>query len=134
MQRHDTDFWLWAEALELLQNAERLQRRSVALDSMQTVPCWEPAVDMYEQGDELTVRIALPGVSPRQLEVTLEEAGLLVRGRRPLPPALQRAAIHRLEIPYGRFERRISLPSGHFQLQQQHFEDGCLVLVLQRLW
>lgn len=133
MQRRDADFWLWAEALELLQNAERLQLRSLALDIMQTVPCWEPAVDMYEQGDELTVRIALPGVSPRQLEVTLEEAVLLVRGRRPLPSALQRAAIHRLEIPYGRFERRISLPRGHFQLQQQYFEDGCLVLALQHL-
>lgn len=131
MRRRDSAFWLWAEAMELLQNEERLQRRSAALAILQSVPCWEPAVDLYEQEDELTVRVALPGVSPRQLEVTLEEAGLVVRGRRPLPSALQRAAIHRLEIPYGRFERRIALPAGNFRLQQQYFEDGCLVLVLQ---
>lgn len=133
MRRRDTEFWIWAEALELLRNTERLQRRFVAPDVQRTVPCWEPPVDVVEQGDELTLFFALPGVSPEQLEVVFEEAGLVVRGRRPIPPAFQRATIHRLEIPYGNFERRISLPPEKFRLQSRFFEDGCLVLVLRRL-
>jgi HSP20 family protein len=134
MRRQNSGFWIWAEALDLLRNAERLQRRFVARPGpLLGVPCWEPAVDMYEQGDELTLFVALPGVGPQQFEVIVDEAGLVVQGRRPIPSALQRAAIHRLEIPYGRFERRISLPPGDFRLNQQFFEDGCLILVLRHL-
>ena len=121
---------MWAEAFDLLQGAEQLQRRFFTLESRHSVPSWEPSVDLFENGDELRLLVALPGVNSRQVEVVLDEAGLLVRGQRPLPPAFHRAAIHRLEIPYGRFERRISLPPGDFQLHEQFLEDGCLVLVL----
>lgn len=131
--RRNTGFWIWTEALDLLRNAERLQQRFVARDTLHRVPCWEPAVDMYEQGDELTLCIALPGVNPRQFEVIIDAAGLVIHGRRPIPSALQGAAIHRLEIPYGRFERRIALPAGNFRMHRQFFEDGCLVLVLHQL-
>ncbi|MBS1229551.1 MAG: hypothetical protein H6R17_2828 [Proteobacteria bacterium] len=133
MRRRNTGFWIWAEALDLLRNAERLQYRLVARDALQRVPCWEPAVDMYQHDDELTLFVALPGVNPRQFEVIVEGAGLIVHGSRPIPSALQRAAIHRLEIPYGRFERRIPLPPGNFRVHQQYFEDGCLVLILHHL-
>ena len=133
MRSRDPRFWVWAEALELLQGAERLQRRIFVLEALQSVPCWEPPVDMYEQENELRLIVALPGVSARQLEVLLEGDELVVRGKRPMPPAFHRAAIHRLEIPYGRFERRLTLPSGNFRLHDQFLEDGCLVLVLRRL-
>lgn len=105
---------MWAEAFDLLQGAEQLQRRFFTLESLHSVPSLEPSVDLFENGDELRLLVALPGVNSRQVEVVLDEAGLLVRGQRPLPPAFHRAAIHRLEIPYGRFERRISLPPGDF--------------------
>jgi HSP20 family protein len=123
---------MWAEALDLLQGAEQVQRRFFSLESLQAVPCWEPAVDLYEIGEELRLLVALPGVSSRQCEVVLDDDGLVVRGQRPMPSVLQRAAIHRLEIPYGRFERRIPLPPGNYRLQEQFLEDGCLVLVLRR--
>jgi HSP20 family molecular chaperone IbpA len=41
--------------------------------------------------------------------------------------------IYRLEIPYGRFERRIPLPTGRYQLADRRLENGCLVLALRRL-
>ena len=133
MKSLDPRFWAWAETQELLRNAERLRSRFFALESLQAVPCWEPSVDVYQQGNELRLVVALPGVGARQTEVSLEERGLIVRGERPIPPALQRAAIHRMEIPYGRFERRIPLPAGTFRLQKQYFEEGCLVLILHNL-
>ena len=129
MRRYGTGVWIWAEALDLLRSGERLPRRFAA----QGVPCWQPAVDLYEQGDELTLFVALPGVSLRQIEVAVDGDALVVQGRRPIPSALQRAAIHRLEIPYGRFVRRVALPPGRFRVHQQFFEDGCLVLVLRHL-
>ena len=132
MRSRERSFWMWAEALELLQGGEQLQRRFFTLDAPQPVPCWEPAVDVYQNGDELRLLVALPGVSPRQVEVALDDDGLLVSGERPMPSLVSRAAIHRLEIPYGRFERRLTLPAGRYRLHQRFIEDGCLMLVLHQ--
>ncbi len=122
---------MWAETLDLLQAGEQLRRRFLTVESLQSLPCWEPSVDLYENGDEVRLLVALPGVNSRQVGVLLDDQGLLVRGERPIPSACQQAAIHRLEIPYGRFERRIALPPGRYQLHEQFIEDGCLVLVLR---
>ena len=124
---------MWAEALELLQEAERLQHQFFQIGVRQGAPCWEPPVDLYENGNELRLLVALPGVTPRQLEVVLTARVIVVRGERSLPTNSRNAAIHRLEIPYGRFERRIALPAGEFELIEQRLEHGCLVLALQRL-
>ena len=76
--------------------------------------------------------VALPGVNSRQVEVVLDETELVVRGERPMPSTSHRTAIHRLEIPYGKFERRVALPLGEFRVHQQFLEDGCLLLVLRQ--
>lgn len=131
MRSRDVRFWMWAETLELLQAGER--RRFFTVESLQSLPCWQPSVDLYEYGEELRLLAALPGVNSRQVEVVIDEHGLIVRGERPMPSVCQRAAIHRLEIPYGRFERRISLPPGRYRLHEQYLEDGFLVLVLRHL-
>jgi HSP20 family molecular chaperone IbpA len=112
---------------------ERLQHSFIAFDARQVIPCWEPPVDMYEQGDELRLLVALPGVTPRRVEVFLDGSCVVVRGKRSMPSALSSSAIHRLEIPYGQFERRLSLPSAKFRLHEQFVEDGCLMLVLRCL-
>ena len=124
---------MWAEALELLQDAERLQRQFFQVGVLQGAPCWEPPVDLYENGEELRLLVALPGVTPQQLQVVLTPTQIIVRGERSLPTNSRRAAIHRLEIPYGRFERRIALPAGEFELIDQRLEHGCLVLQLRRI-
>ena len=133
MTRYAAGVWVWADALDLLRNGERLPQRYAPPAASDGVPCWQPAVDLYEQDEGLTLFVALPGVSSRQIEVVVAGDELIVRGRRPIPEALRKAAIHRLEIPYGRFERRVPLPPGRFRVHQQFFEDGCLVLVVRPL-
>ena len=133
MRSRDHRSWMWAEALELLQSAERLQRQFFQLGTGQGVPSWEPPVDLYESGDDLWILFALPGVTADHLEIVVEGASILVRGELPLPPASRGAAIHRLEIPYGRFQRRIALPAGRFQILERKLENGRLVLCLQRM-
>ena len=133
MQSRDPGSWMWAEALELLQDAERLQRQFFQVGALRGAPCWEPPVDLYESGNDLRLLVALPGVTPQQVEVVLAPATIIVRGERSLPTSSRRAAIHRLEIPYGHFERRIALPAGQFELVDRRLEHGCLVLELRRL-
>jgi hypothetical protein len=56
----------------------------------------------------------------------------MVAAERSLPAELRTAAIHRLEIPHGRFERRIELPPGRYELERQGLVNGCLVVSLRR--
>jgi HSP20 family protein len=49
-----------------------------------------------------------------------------------LPPQLRTAVIHRLELPQGRFERRILLPSGLYDRIVRAVSDGCLLISLRK--
>jgi HSP20 family molecular chaperone IbpA len=122
---------VWAEALDLLRGAEKLHRRIFQIGAA-GAPGWEPPVDLYETADGLTLCVALPGVATDELEVFLESGTIVVRGERAFPVEYQRAIIYRLEIPYGRFERRIVLPAGQYQLVDRRLANGCLKLALRR--
>ncbi len=122
--------WMWSEALDLLHSAERLQRQFFRPGARN---CWEPPVDIYQSDGDLWIFLALPGVTAEHTQVSVEGAVLVVHGDRPLPQVAQGASIHRLEIPYGPFERRIGLPEGHYQILQKAFDNGCLVIGLRRL-
>ena len=55
---------------------------------------------------------------------------LVVGGIRVFPPELQYAFIHRLELPQGRFERRLPLPVGTYTKIRRVAAAGCLVVTL----
>jgi HSP20 family molecular chaperone IbpA len=125
---------MWAEACELLDRAERLHRQFfVPQRARGRQPTWEPPVDLLETDGELWICVALPGVAKEHLEVLVESGVLIVTGERPMPGRRQGTRIHRLEIPYGRFERRIELPPGRFDVVQRDLVDGCLTLGLHKL-
>ena len=133
MRHLDSSAWMLAEAVELLQTADRLQRQFFQIGQPSELPNWEPPVDIYENDRELGLLIALPGVTPERLEVCLEESMLLVLGERSFGASLGPGAILQMEIPYGRFERRIRLPFGGFRLADMLLENGCLKITLERL-
>jgi HSP20 family molecular chaperone IbpA len=125
--------WMWDEALHALEQAERQYRRFCGLSGTASAqPTWEPPADVLEIDGEVRVLIALPGVSPDAVSVQITAYGLLVTAERPLPAALERMRVRRLEIPYGRFERRIELASGQYVLTDRRIVDGCLDLRLAR--
>ncbi|HEX7970427.1 MAG TPA: Hsp20/alpha crystallin family protein [Stellaceae bacterium] len=133
MPPRDLEAWMWAEACEALTRAERLQRQFFRLGLPDKRPVWEPPVDILETDDKLWIIAALPGVEAPQVEIGVENGVLVIAGERPATALLQAAVIHRLEIPQGRFERRIALPAGRFELQRRDIAHGCLTLVLRKL-
>jgi HSP20 family molecular chaperone IbpA len=125
---------MWAEACELLDRAERLHRQFfVPQRAKGRQPTWEPPVDLMETEEELWICIALPGVAKEHLEVLVESGVLIVSGERPMRGRARGTTIHRLEIPYGRFERRIELPPGRYDVVRRELVDGCLTLGLRKL-
>jgi HSP20 family protein len=131
---HDPRVWMWAEACELLERAERLHRQFFRFGtSAVRRPAWEPPVDIFETERELTIIVALPGVRPGNIELALDHGSIVVAGERRLPAELRGASIQQLEIPYGRFERRIELPPGRFEFGHQELAHGCLTLSLHKV-
>jgi HSP20 family protein len=125
--------WMWSEACEMLARAERMHREMFrpARPSAR-MPTWEPPVDVLETEHHVLVLVALPGVAPEQVETTVEGADLIVAGSRVLPPELMTAVIHRLELPQGRFERRIRLPSGRYDQVRRATLHGCVLITLEK--
>ncbi|PZN35400.1 MAG: heat-shock protein Hsp20 [Proteobacteria bacterium] len=123
--------WMWAEACELLDQAQRLQRQFFRFgEAFEARPRWEPPVDIVRNGDEIQITVALPGVAAEHMQVLIEGGALSVMATRPPPVGSRTTAVHRLEIPYGRFERRIALPPGRYELMEQASINGCLVIRL----
>jgi HSP20 family protein len=133
MNARDPTLWMWGEALEMLERADRLQRQFCQLGATRAAtPSWEPPVDVFETQGQFLVVVALPGVTAGQVQVELDGASIIVRGMRRLPPAASHGRIHRLELPYGRFERRIDLPATPLRLGERILADGCLALTLEK--
>jgi HSP20 family molecular chaperone IbpA len=123
---------MWGDTVALLDQADRMQRQFFRLAGGAERARWEPPVDVFADGDEILVEVALPGVPADRIELVFAPGELVVRGERRLPRRLASAAIQRLEIPHGRFERRLALPPGRWALVRQELDNGCLQLLLAR--
>jgi HSP20 family molecular chaperone IbpA len=133
MKRRDAGTtWMWAEAVDLLEQAERLHRQFFRLSGGTERPRWEPPIDVYASDREILVEVALPGVPAERVELILAPEELVIRGERRSRARPAAATIRRMEIPFGRFERRIGLPPGTWDLAAQDFTNGCLQLLLAR--
>ena len=125
--------WMWSEACEMLARAERMHRevfRPAGLQARQ--PAWEPPVDILETESEVLVLVALPGVDVDNAQAVIEDGDLVIAGNRVLPEELRTATIHRLELPQGRFYRRLRLPAGRYSGVRRFAASGCLVVTLQK--
>jgi len=117
----------------MLARAERLHRELFRPGPLGAqLPSWEPPVDILETEHAVLVLVALPGVRLDSVEAAIEGSDLLIAGTRALPPELTTATIHRLELPQGRFARRLRLPAGRYSAVERRSADGCLLITLTK--
>lgn len=125
---------MWAEACALLDEAERKHRTFFELLAAPSArPVWEPPADIFAEGPELQVVVALPGARAEQVVVQITPTGLQIETDVPPPSLSERVNVVRLEIPYGRMRRRIDLPPGRYALVERHLDRGCLFLRLTKV-
>ncbi|NUB17479.1 Hsp20/alpha crystallin family protein, partial [Azospirillum brasilense] len=94
--------------------------------------CRTPPSAVCETEDAVPSVVALPGAGAEQLHAAVEAGVLVVAGERTLPLGCD-GIIHRLEIPHGRFERRLELPAGAFRMGRRELSAGCLGLTLDKM-
>jgi HSP20 family protein len=135
MTSRDLSRLMWGEALSLLDQADRLHRQ-FCRPAAARLPTWEPPVDVIETAEAVRVHVALPGAAVDSVVIGLEAGAITISAHRPFPlsspDGVAGARIHALEIPYGRFERRIGLPTRSLTLTGKTFTDGCLTLTFDK--
>ncbi|HEY4893544.1 MAG TPA: Hsp20/alpha crystallin family protein [Reyranella sp.] len=132
MTNDDSRNWMWSEALQMLARAERLHREVFTPAHSLRGVNWEPPTDVLETADAVLIFVALPGVDAEKVDLAIRGGVLMISGERILPAELRTAIIHRLELPQGRFERRIQLPAGVYGTPQSGVANGCLVIRLPK--
>lgn len=80
--------------------------RMAATDSL-----WCPLVDIHETKDSILLKAELPGVRQEDIQVSIVDNTLTLKGERKRETEVKEDQYHRIERNYGRFERSIVLPS-----------------------
>jgi HSP20 family protein len=75
-------------------------------------PAWWPAVESWASEGNLHVRVALPGVDPKDVELTVSDDMLTVKGQRKHEGETRNGNHFLREFSYGAFERALMLPEG----------------------
>lgn len=73
---------------------------------------WSPAVEMYENKDEVVVKAELPGLKESDIDVSVSDGVLTIRGERKHEEEKKEKGYYRSEWWYGAFRRSIPLPTG----------------------
>ena len=94
---------------------------------------WTPAVDIYERGEDLVFRVEVPGVKKEDLEISVENGVLQLKGQRKREQEYQDENAYRIERSYGTFTRSFSLPTTvDASRVTAQYRDGELEVVLPK--
>lgn len=88
---------------------------------------WQPAIEAYETDTDVVVRAELPGIDPKQVEISVTEDTLTLRGEARTEQEEKKRNYYRRELRYGSFVRSIGLPSGvHGDKATASYRNGIL--------
>jgi HSP20 family protein len=94
---------------------------------------WQPPADVYETEKAIVVRLELAGVTPAEVQVSVDGDVLRIRGRREPRVDADAQRVHQMEVAFGPFERalRIGIPFDRERVSAQ-IEDGFLRVTLPK--
>ena len=94
---------------------------------------WRPAVDIKEEADRFVITADLPGVDPKDIEITMENGVLSIKGERKSEIRDEKEGYKRVERVSGTFYRRFSLPdSADAERIEAKGKDGVLEVSLPK--
>lgn len=94
---------------------------------------WVPAVDVYENDQNLVLKAELPGFDPTDVEIRVEDGTLYLKGARKFERDEKKENYHRIERSYGSFSRTFALPgSVDAENVKAEYKDGLLTLTVPK--
>ena len=92
-----------------------------------------PAIDLYQDNDNVVVKAALPGLKAEDVEISVTGDTLSLRGEYKQESEKKDATYHIREQRYGSFERSVRLPIDvQTNKAEANFEDGILTITLPK--
>jgi HSP20 family protein len=102
-------------------------------DSPLTTASFIPAVDVYEDDQKVVLKLEVPGIEEKDLDVSVENHTLTVKGERKFAQEEKQENFHRIERRYGSFFRAFTLPSTiDTENVDAKYEAGVLRLELKK--
>ncbi|MGH7830595.1 MAG: Hsp20/alpha crystallin family protein [Candidatus Binatia bacterium] len=96
-------------------------------EALLPVTRWLPVMNAFEKDGRYVVRVDLPGIDPKDVELSVVEDSLIIKGERKKTQEVKEKGYHYSETAYGRFERSLALPKGVDQDKiTAKYEDGVL--------
>ena len=99
-----------------------------------TTSSFAPAVDVYEDEHNITLKIEVPGIDEKDIDVRIENNTLTVHGERKFEKEEKEENYRRVERQYGSFTRTFTLPNhrGHGEAFRANYEKGVLKVKLAK--
>ena len=137
MRVNRPDAWKWSpiDQLSTLRNEiNRLFENPLAeFGGSEVFNTWAPAVDLYENKDNLVVTAELPGLKKEDIDISLHEDNLTIAGERKVEKQYGEDETQRAERFYGRFQRTIGLPKKvDVNAIKASYKDGILTVTLPK--
>lgn len=99
----------------------------------QSMNLFAPKVDVSETEHEVKLTAELPGLDEKDVEVTLEEDAVIIRGEKKEEKEEKKGDVHRMERTYGSFHRVIPLPAAvKADAAKATFKKGVLTVTLTK--
>lgn len=118
---------------QLFRTFDSAYRGTAREEEPSMVATWSPLVDVFEDADGITLKVELPEVEAKDVDIQVEGNALTVKGERKLEREDKREGYHRIERTYGTFARTFTLPST---VDAEHItaesKDGVLRVVLPK--
>ena len=117
----------WQELVRLQQEVNELFSNFFDRFSSTKEISFTPQINMYETKEEVVLNVALPGTLQEDIDISLEDDVLYIRGERPDPHETITGSRHIEELRYGYFERQVQLPIKCFSERiEADYSDGIL--------
>ena len=94
---------------------------------------WSPAVDIKEEPEQFVLKADIPGVEPKDIDITMEDGVLTIKGERKHESEEESNGYKRVERSHGTFYRRFSLPdTANAERVTAKGKDGVLPVVIPK--
>jgi HSP20 family protein len=100
---------------------------------LESVGEWRPKLDLTETKDAVVVKAEIPGVEQKDIQVSLQEGVLTIKGEKQREKEEKTDRYHRVERSYGTFVRSLRLPAAvESDKVTATFKDGLLAVTLPK--
>jgi HSP20 family protein len=138
IRRQNSDLWNWSPVEQLSTLREEINRLfdspfGELTNRMELFNGWTPALDLYEDKDNLILKAELPGMRREEINISVHDGTLTLSGERRYEEKNQDSEPYRSERFFGRFHRTLALPKPvQSDKAKANYREGILTVVLPK--